>query len=110
MADDDLEKRRKALRDNLKAVRHAKHEERHRPSANTEALGTGMRIAVELVAGVVVGGLIGWYLDRWLGTAPWLLVVFFLFGLGAGLLNIYRVLDPMADGRRDKETDRRDPR
>lgn len=112
MADDDLEKRRKALRDNLKAVRRAKREERQRPSSNAEAVETGMRIVVELVAGVVVGGLIGWYLDRWLDTAPWLLVVFFLFGLGAGLLNIYRQLDPMADEARDEETetDRQDPR
>ena len=37
-------------------------------------IGTGMRIAVDLVAGIAVGVVIGLSLDRWLGTTPWLLV------------------------------------
>ncbi len=34
----------------------------------------------------------GYLLDRWLGTRPWLLLLFFLFGVSAGFLNLYRVL------------------
>jgi ATP synthase protein I len=51
-----------------------------------------MRVATELVAGLVVGVVIGLLLDRWLGTKPWLLVVFFLLGAAAGLLNVYRAM------------------
>ena len=40
----------------------------------------GFRIGTELIAAVIVGGLIGFGLDSWLGTKPWLLVVFVLLG------------------------------
>ena len=51
----------------------------------------GFRIGTELVAAVIVGGLIGFGLDSWLGTKPWLLVVFVLLGNIAGLWNIFRI-------------------
>lgn len=50
----------------------------------------GFRLSSELVAGVLVGGGIGWLLDRWLGIAPWGLIVFVLLGFGAGVLNVMR--------------------
>ena len=53
-------------------------------------MGAGMRIAVELVAAVLVGAAIGIALDKWLGTQPWLLILFFVLGCGAGLRNVYR--------------------
>ena len=53
--------------------------------------GVGLRIGIELVAGVVVGTVLGLVLDRWLGTKPWLLIVGFLLGSCAGFLNVYRV-------------------
>lgn len=41
--------------------------------------------------GAVVGGLIvGWLLDRWLGTSPWLLVVGLLLGIAAGFYEFIR--------------------
>ena len=43
-------------------------------------MGLGFRIAVELVAGIAVGTLIGYALDGWLGTRPWLMVVFLFLG------------------------------
>lgn len=55
-------------------------------------LGLGFRIATELVASFAVGGGVGYLLDRWLGTAPWLMVVFLLLGAAAGMLNVYRVM------------------
>jgi ATP synthase protein I len=54
------------------------------------AMGRGMRIATELVAGVLVGSVLGWYLDQWLGTKPWLFILFFLLGTAAGMMNIIR--------------------
>jgi ATP synthase protein I len=50
----------------------------------------GMRLSAELVGGVAVGFIIGWLLDRWLGTSPWGLIVFLLLGFVAGVLNVMR--------------------
>lgn len=50
----------------------------------------GFRLSSELVAGVLVGGGIGWILDRWLGISPWGLIVFLLLGFAAGVLNVMR--------------------
>jgi ATP synthase protein I len=47
-------------------------------------------MATEFMIAVIVGGAIGWYLDDWLGTKPWLMVIFFFLGVGAGFLNIFR--------------------
>lgn len=58
--------------------------------ARSQAYGQAMRIAAELVAGVAVGGFIGWVLDRQFGTTPWLLIVFVIFGFVAGLMNVIR--------------------
>ena len=77
-------------------LRHAKSKTRH--SENNEnnekelsGKQLGFRIGTELIAAVIVGGLIGFGLDSWLGTKPWLLVVFVLLGNIAGLWNIFRI-------------------
>ncbi|MCB1506144.1 MAG: AtpZ/AtpI family protein [Hyphomicrobiaceae bacterium] len=50
----------------------------------------GMRMASELVGAVLVGAAIGYGLDWVLGTKPWLLLVFFVLGFAAGVLNVMR--------------------
>ena len=57
---------------------------------NTGQLGLGFRIAVDLLAGVVVGVGMGLALDRWLGTSPWLLLLFLVLGFAAGMMNMLR--------------------
>ena len=64
-------------------------------AARSKALGMGFSIAAQLVAGVLVGGAIGYYLDRWLGSAPWLMVLFLMFGFAAGLMNVIRTAREM---------------
>ncbi len=49
-------------------------------------------IGVTLVAATAIGLLIGYGLDGWLGTRPWLTMVFALFGIVAGFLNLFRDL------------------
>ena len=51
---------------------------------------TGFRVGTELVSGVIVGGALGWVLDYFCHTEPWLLILFLLFGGIAGFLNVYR--------------------
>lgn len=50
----------------------------------------GYRLASEFVAGVLVGGLLGYGLDRLVGTLPLFLIIFLLLGFGAGILNMSR--------------------
>lgn len=65
--------------------------------ARVSGIGVGMRIGVELVASVAVGVLIGLGLDAWLGTRPWLMVLFLLLGGAAGVMNVYRFMRNMDD-------------
>jgi ATP synthase protein I len=62
----------------------------HRDSSQGNAMARGLKISAELIGGVVVGGGLGWLLDKWLGTFPWLFILFFLLGSAAGMLNIVR--------------------
>ncbi|MFL5045726.1 MAG: AtpZ/AtpI family protein [Xanthobacteraceae bacterium] len=69
------------------------------------AFARGMRLSAELVGGVVIGVILGWLADRWLGTSPWGLIVFLLLGFAAGVLNVMRSAGVMAsppDGRQRK--------
>ena len=50
----------------------------------------GWRVALEWLVAVLVGYGVGTFLDEWLHSDPWGLIVFLLFGNIAGLLNIYR--------------------
>ncbi len=50
----------------------------------------GFRLATDLVAGVLAGFGIGWLLDYWLGTSPWLLLIFTPIGIAAGIANVVR--------------------
>lgn len=58
--------------------------------SDPSAIARGFRLSTELVAGVIVGALIGWLLDRVLGISPWGMIVFLLLGFAAGVLNVMR--------------------
>jgi ATP synthase protein I len=60
--------------------------------------GVGLRAGVEVVSALIVGVAIGFFLDRWLGTWPWLFLLFFVLGSAAGVLNVYRLFDPRRRG------------
>ncbi len=61
-----------------------------------KAMGYGLRIATDIIAAVVVGGGIGWFLDRWLDSGPLLLMVFIVLGIVAGIRNVIRTYRLMA--------------
>jgi len=94
--------RLKALEIRLQAARaHGKQPEKV-PSRGV-FLGKAFRLVTELVVGLVVGGTIGWYLDQWLGTTPLMLLIFFVLGVAAGVLNVMRAAQSFgADASQDK--------
>lgn len=53
-------------------------------------LGALSTVGLSFVLAIVLGAWFGRLLDRWLGTSPWLFIVFFFLGLAAGILNVYR--------------------
>ena len=53
-------------------------------------LGIAFKMSTEMVAAVVVGTIIGFILDNWFGTKPWLILIFFFVGVVAGILNVFR--------------------
>ncbi len=58
-------------------------------------LGNAFKLGTELVAAVVVGTIIGFILDNWFGTKPVLIIIFFLIGFAAGILNVVRTAKNM---------------
>ncbi|HWA90382.1 MAG TPA: AtpZ/AtpI family protein [Rhizomicrobium sp.] len=54
------------------------------------SLGIAFRFSTEMVAGVAVGGALGYGIDWLAGTRPVFLIVFFVLGAAAGILNVIR--------------------
>ena len=59
-------------------------------SRNAASLGKALKISTEFVAAVVVGSTIGFLLDNWFDTKPLLTICFFIMGVAAGILNVFR--------------------
>ncbi|MFS0736532.1 AtpZ/AtpI family protein [Sphingomonas sp. 1P06PA] len=79
-------------------------EERLRAAQDAEAARTGTaqkkvdanyslgnRVLSDLIAGIGGGALIGWVLDRLLGTTPWLLLALMFLGIAVAFRNIFRL-------------------
>jgi ATP synthase protein I len=87
-----LSSRLKHLGERLDQIKSSRPAEPVGPRPQTDASGMarGLRLSTELVAGVIVGAAIGWFLDRLLGISPWGFIVFLLLGFAAGILNVMR--------------------
>ena len=58
-------------------------------------MGDAFKLGTELVASVGVGTIIGFILDSWFGTKPWLIIIFFFLGAAAGMLNVVKTANRM---------------
>jgi ATP synthase protein I len=85
-----LDSRLSEIRDSRKIRTDQPGTENGNGAARASAMARGFRLSSELVAGVVVGAVIGWGFDRLLSTSPWGLIVFFLLGFAAGVVNVMR--------------------
>jgi ATP synthase protein I len=61
-------------------------------SPEMSGLARGLRIGTEFVAAVLVGAGLGYLIDLGLGTSPWGLLILFMMGFAAGILNVIRVV------------------
>jgi len=59
-------------------------------TADAEAMSLGMRAGTELVGTILVSGAIGYGLDRFFETSPWILIVMLVLGTIAGFYSIYK--------------------
>ena len=95
MSDDDPDARRLAdIEERLRKAREKRDEVRQVEAPNSK-LGIAFRLVTELMAAVIVGGAIGWGLDRLLGTGPFLLIVMFMVGVAAGIYTVVRTAQRM---------------
>ena len=62
---------------------------------NSSFMGSAFKLGTELVSAVLVGTIIGFILDTWFDTKPWLIIIFFFLGAAAGMLNVIRTANRM---------------
>ncbi|MFL6838738.1 MAG: AtpZ/AtpI family protein [Bradyrhizobium sp.] len=94
-----LDHRLSEIRDNRKIRTDQPGTESGDSAARASAMARGFRLSSELIAGVVVGAVIGWGFDRLLSTSPFGLIVFFLLGFVAGVVNVVRSAGVAPDRR-----------
>ena len=90
----------------LRDARLKEDQRKDRQSAQDGAgssMGMAMRIAVEMISALIVSGAIGWFLDQWLETRPWLMLVMLVIGSATGLWNTYRSAMQMQRELNDEE-------
>ena len=105
MSDDDPDARRLAdIEERLRKAREMRAEIRQVEAPNSK-LGIAFRLVTELMAALIVGGAIGWGLDRVLGTGPFLFIVMFMVGVAAGFFNVVRSAQRMNRDQAAKDAD-----
>ncbi len=102
---DPLEKRLKSLDSRLRENDNSQNSgEKTSDSVN---FSNGLRLSTEFVVAILVSVGIGWAIDKYLGTAPWAMIVMLPLGFVAGVKNIMRVSglqsDPEADIEKSKQ-------
>lgn len=97
--DEGLEERRRRLSAELAAKRAgdvAEAAREERSGASRQGMALGLKISSEFIAAIAVGAMLGFLLDRFVGTAPWGMILFLLLGFCAGVLSVLRGLGMVA--------------
>jgi len=84
-------------------------EDRQDRKAFFRELGKYSALGLEMALSVVIGLGIGFYLDRWLGTAPWLMILWIALGFAAGVRSLYRAAVRSGKDLEKDEEERRKP-
>jgi ATP synthase protein I len=72
-----------------------------------KSLGFLSSLGISMVAATIIGLAAGYYLDLWLGTSPWLTMLFLAFGIAAGFRNLF-VLSNRELKRQQREDENND--
>jgi ATP synthase protein I len=72
-------------------------------------LGKYSALGLELAIAVVIGLAVGHYLDKWLGTGPWMTVIWLGIGFAAGVRSLYRAAVRSGKELEKKEENKRKP-
>tara|TARA_B100000989_G_scaffold253005_1_gene201332 strand:+ start:176 stop:454 length:279 start_codon:yes stop_codon:yes gene_type:complete len=91
MPDEELKTRLKIAKDKVKKKFNQDGE---KTSSN---LGQAFKMSTELVSAVAVGTIIGFILDKWFDTKPWLILIFFFVGVIAGIMNVIKSAKKLQD-------------
>ena len=83
------------------AKNRAKLNDTSENQASRSGLGVAFKMSTELVSAVAVGTIIGFILDNWFDSKPWLTLLFFFIGVIAGILNVFRSAKKMQN-KKDK--------
>lgn len=67
------------------------------PKEKAKGYSQGSRVLAELVGAPIGGALIGWLLDRWLGTSPWLLLILLVLAVVVAFRNIFQISKERAE-------------
>ena len=86
---EDFKTRLKIAKTRIKKQSHLDSEKRG------SFMGSAFKLGTELVSAVAVGTIIGFILDSWFDTKPWLIIIFFFLGTAAGILNVIRTANRM---------------
>ncbi|MFW6324921.1 MAG: AtpZ/AtpI family protein [Desulfovibrionales bacterium] len=62
-----------------------------------QTLSKAWMVGLNLVSGTFIGLLMGIFLDRWLGTNPWLTIIFLILGIIAGFKNVFQEIKRIQD-------------
>ena len=69
----------------------------NRPSGETiRTLGALSAVGFAFVLAVVMGAALGYALDRWLGTSPWLFLLGFFVGVVAGVRSVFKTVSAVS--------------
>ena len=87
---DDFKTRLKIAKDKVKNSTRINNN-----NENSSFMGSAFKLGTDLIAAVAVGTIIGFILDSWFDTKPWLIILFFFLGSIAGILNVIKVANRM---------------
>ena len=85
-------------------------EEKPEDAPPTSGVGLAWRVSIELVTAIVVCTGIGWSLDYWFETTPWIMLVMFVLGAAAGINNVVKVANKMDAEAQREAADRKKAR
>jgi len=95
---DELSHRLDALKERLGEPAKKETIRQHDSSSSDKAgIAQAFRLSSEFIAGVLVGGVVGYGFDYFLGTSPWALIVFVLLGFCTAILNVLRASGMVAE-------------